>query len=258
MERRGMQETADAVGVKQRVQAHEKVLSAEHCQQLVAKLSDLAGDALGAQADVEMSVPVPISLYGAIMSALRPGSVSLVATGALAVENMESGSGMVMMPAKISGKAVPLHKDRYGGKCGDLVEGFSAVLYLSDGGAISFVDASSKRRVRDVSVVQGRLVVWDNVSLLHEVGPAEASAPRFMLVPMSVNPMGDLVAVGGGGGGCGGGGGGGGRGIPWSQLKTWQKAGVVVFFGIIIGVIIWAASNGAFNDTFSDSSSSGE
>ena len=60
----------------------------------------------------------------------------------------------------------------------------------------------------------------DNVSLLHEVGPAEASAPRFMLGPMSVNPMGDLVAVGGGGGGCGGGGGGGGRGIPWSQLKT--------------------------------------
>ena len=43
------------------------------------------------------------------------------------------------------------------------------MLYLSDGGAMSFVDASSKRRVRDVSVVPGRLVVWDNVSLLHEV-----------------------------------------------------------------------------------------
>ena len=250
-------QTADAVGVKQRVQAHEKVLSAEHCQQLVAKLSDLAGDALGAQADVEMSVPVPISLYGAIMSALRPGSVSLVATGALAVENMESGSGMVMMPAKISGKAVPLHKDRYGGKCGDLVEGFSAVLYLSDGGAISFVDASSKRRVRDVSVVQGRLVVWDNVSLLHEVGPAEASAPRFMLGPMSVNPMGDLVAVGGGGGGCGGGGGLYNRSqAPCSLAPRWLQnclnAGLIVFCGIIIVGIIWGLSTGAFNDTSSD------
>ena len=183
---------------------HEQVLSAEHCQQLVAKLTDLVGDALGAQTDLQMSVPVPSSLCDAIMSDLRSGGASPVAAGALTVEDM--GSGMVMMPAKISGKAVPLHKDRYGGKCGALVEGYSAVLYLSDGGAMSFVDASSKRRVRDVSVVPGRLVVWDNVSLLHEVGPAEASAPRFMLGPMSVNPMdqGALVAVGGGGGGDGG------------------------------------------------------
>jgi hypothetical protein len=241
-----MQETADAVGGKQRVQAHEKVLLAEHCQQLVAKLTDLAGDALGAQADLEMSVPVPSSLYDAIMSALRSGGTSLVEAGALAVDNMESGSGMVLVPAKISGKAVPMHKDRYGGKCGDLVEGYSAVLYLSDGGAISFFDASSKRRVSDVSVVPGRLVVWDNVSLLHEVGPAEAFAPRFMLGPMSVNPMGALVAVGGGGGDGGGGGGpgggGGGRGVPWSQLKPWQKVFVVLFFGGIIGVIIWKFS----------------
>ena len=48
----------------------------------------------------------------AIMSALRSGGASLVAAGALAVHNMESGNGMVMVPAKISGKAVPLHKDR--------------------------------------------------------------------------------------------------------------------------------------------------
>jgi len=246
-----MQETADGHKeakdpcVKQRVQVHEQVLSAEHCQQLVAKLTDLVGDALGAQTDLQMSVPVPSSLCDAIMSALRSGGASPVAAGALTVEDM--GSGMVMMPAKISGKAVPLHKDRYGGKCGALVEGYSAVLYLSDGGAMSFVDASSKRRVRDVSVVPGRLVVWDNVSLLHEVGPAEASAPRFMLGPMSVNPMdqGALVAVAFGGGG------GGGQGVEWSELSPCMKVFLVAWVVIIIGsflfglgYIIWEAASG--------------
>ena len=60
-----MQETADGHKeakdpcVKQRVQVHEQVLSAEHCQQLVAKLTDLVGDALGAQTDLQMSVQEP-------------------------------------------------------------------------------------------------------------------------------------------------------------------------------------------------------
>ena len=55
------------------------------------------------------------------------------------------------------------------------------MLYLSDGGAMSFVDAASKHRVRDIRVEPGRLVVWDNDSLLHAVCPADATAPRFML-----------------------------------------------------------------------------
>ena len=164
---------------KQRVRAHEQMLSAEHCQQLVAELKHLAGDALGAQVDLEMSVPVPSSLYEAIMSALQVGKASPVVPGALAGESKESG--MVVMPAKISSKVVPLHRDRYGGERGALVEGYSAVLYLSDGGDMSFVDASSKHRVCDVSVTPGRLVVWDNASLLHAVDTTEACAPRFML-----------------------------------------------------------------------------
>ena len=164
---------------KQRVRAHEQMLSAELCQQLVAELKHLAGDALGAQVDLEMSVPVPSSLYEAIMSALRVGKASPVVPGALASENKEKG--MVVVPAKISSKVVPLHQDRYGGKRGALVEGYSAVLYLSDGGSMSFVDVSSKNRVCDVSVTPGRLVVWDNTSLLHAVDTTEACAPRFML-----------------------------------------------------------------------------
>ena len=74
-------------------------------------------------------------------------------------------------------------QDRYlhGGKHGALAEGYSAVLYLSDGGAVSFVDAASKHRVRDIRVEPGRLVVWDNDSLLHAVCPADAAATRFML-----------------------------------------------------------------------------
>ena len=164
---------------KQRVRAHEQMLSAELCQQLVAELKHLAGDALGAEVDLEMSVPVPSSLYEAIMSALRVGKASPVVPGALANENKEKG--MVVVPAKISSKVVPLHQDRYGGKRGALVEGYSAVLYLSDGGSMSFVDVSSKNRVCDVSVTPGRLVVWDNTSLLHAVDTTEACAPRFML-----------------------------------------------------------------------------
>ena len=156
------------------------MLSAEHCQQLVAELKHLAGDALGAHVDLEMSVPVPTTLYEAIVSALQVGKASPVVPGALVGESRQSG-GMVVVPAKISNKVVPLHRDRYGGERGALVEGYSAVLYLSDGGDMSFVDVSSNHRVCDVSVTPGRLVVWDNTSLLHAVDTTEACAPRFML-----------------------------------------------------------------------------
>ena len=156
------------------------MLSAEHCQQLVAELKRLAGDALGAHVDLEMSVPVPTTLYEAIVSALQVGKASPVVPGALVGESRQSG-GMVVVPAKISNKVVPLDRDRYGGERGALVEGYSAVLYLSDGGDMSFVDVSSNHRVCDVSVTPGRLVVWDNTSLLHAVDTTEACAPRFML-----------------------------------------------------------------------------
>ena len=72
-------------------------------------------------------------------------------------------------------------QDRYGGKPGALVDGHSAVLFLAGEGVMKFVDATSQDPVREIDVVPGRLIVWDNSSLLHEVELGASSAPRFML-----------------------------------------------------------------------------
>ena len=86
----------------QRVQVHEGVLAAERCQELVAQLAGLAGDAVNTETDIDMSLPVPSALCDAIMSVMRGG-------GAAPAE-LDPAAKTVLLPAKISRKALPLHK----------------------------------------------------------------------------------------------------------------------------------------------------
>ena len=103
----------------QRVQVHERVLAAEHCQELAAQLAGLAGDAVNTEADLEMSLPVPNALYDAIMSVMRVGGA---APAALAPE-----TNTVLVPAKISRKALPLHKVTQSRACRALCVGHGPV-----------------------------------------------------------------------------------------------------------------------------------
>ncbi len=72
-------------------------------------------------------------------------------------------------------------EDCYGGKRGALVEGASAVLYLAGGGTMTFVDAKTGALHRELEIVPGRMIVWDNSSLLHKVDVGDTSTPRVML-----------------------------------------------------------------------------
>jgi hypothetical protein len=72
-------------------------------------------------------------------------------------------------------------EDCFGGKRGALVEGASAVLYLAGGGTMTFVDAKTGALQRELEIVPGRMIVWDNSSLLHKVDVGDTSTPRVML-----------------------------------------------------------------------------
>ena len=62
-----------------------------------------------------------------------------------------------------------------------MVEGYSAVLYLEGEGTIVFVDAQTSALEREVAIVPGRMIVWENASLLHKVDAGDGLTPRVML-----------------------------------------------------------------------------
>ena len=75
----------------------------------------------------------------------------------------------------------PFSQDAYGGKRGVPVEGYSAALYLEGGGTMVFVDARTGALEREVAIVPGRMIVWENASLLHKVDVGGSLIPRVML-----------------------------------------------------------------------------
>jgi hypothetical protein len=83
-------------------------------------------------------------------------------------------------PSGIS-SAAHAGEDFHGGKRGSLVEGASAVVYLAGAGTMTFVDAKTRSLVREIDIVPGRMIVWDNISLLHKVDAGDTDTPRVML-----------------------------------------------------------------------------
>ena len=62
-----------------------------------------------------------------------------------------------------------------------MVEGYSAALYLQGEGSIVFVDAQTGALEHEVAIVPGRMIVWENASLLHKVDAGNSLTPRVML-----------------------------------------------------------------------------
>jgi hypothetical protein len=181
-----------------RMMVHEHVVSADLRQQILAPLSLTTPWAQNAQ-DIQMKLPVPQSLYKTITSLLNSdlASDSNVRSGVDKTSTVYTHESTVLVPARVSSKSVPLHHDRHRDKGGKKVEGFSAVLYLQGSGKMTFVDAATRVTVGEVDIVPGRMLVWENGPLLHQLDAADTEVPRVMLGPMSVNSIGELVGVGG-------------------------------------------------------------
>jgi hypothetical protein len=185
-----------------RVHVHDTFVTAAQRERLIAAIAGPEGTP---PSEITTNTSVPASLHQRIMSILDPAL-----DGLDAVEDAEGATEVVEVPAKVSALDAPLHKDCYGGQGGLFSTGYSAVLYLAGDGLMTFVNAETRVVERTVDVLPGRLVVWDNETLLHKM-EASAKNRRVMLGPMAVGPRGALVHVEGGGG-CGGGGCGGGGG----------------------------------------------
>jgi len=71
--------------------------------------------------------------------------------------------------------------DCYRGKRGSVVEGISAVVYLAGGGTMTFVNVETGDLEREINILPGRMIVWDNDSLLHKVDVGDSTSPRVML-----------------------------------------------------------------------------
>jgi hypothetical protein len=181
-----------------RMMVHEHVVSANLRQQMLAPLSLTNPWAQNAQ-DIQMQLPVPQWLYKTITSLLNSDLASdrNVRSGVVKTNTVYTHESTVLVPARVSSKSVPLHHDRHRDKGGKKVEGFSAVLYLQGSGKMTFVDAATRVTVGEVDIVPGRMLVWENGPLLHQLDAADTEVPRVMLGPMSVNSIGELVGVGG-------------------------------------------------------------
>ena len=67
------------------------------------------------------------------------------------------------------------------GKRGSVVEGISAVVYLAGGGTMTFVSVETGDLEREIDILPGRMIVWDNDSFLHKVDVGDSTSPRVML-----------------------------------------------------------------------------
>ncbi len=61
------------------------------------------------------------------------------------------------------------------------MEGISAVVYLAGGGTMTFFNVDSGDLEREIDILPGRMVVWDNDALLHKVDVGDSTSPRVML-----------------------------------------------------------------------------
>jgi len=194
------------------------------CEQLRHQLVPNSSGLSAACKTLEMPVAIPSSLHARVMSLLQTGCVEEANPSELVAQDV------VVVPARVSTVGVKLHQDRYGGEERGLVKGLVVVVYIAGGGTMTFVDERSGHVQRQVDIVPGRLIAWDNTQLLHKVDVGDTAEPRVMLGPMSIAmdaataseeesfmqnhsghtaPPAVLVRVGEGGGGDGGGGGGG-------------------------------------------------
>jgi len=196
------------------------------CEQLRAQMTKGSWELCAASKTLEKPAAIPASLHARVMSVLQTGCVdeaSPESARALDQGQEFDAQGTVYVPARVSAVGVQLHQDRYAGEKSSLVKGLVAVVYLAGGGRMTFVDEKTGGVHREVDIVPGRLIAWENTQLWHKVDVGDKAEPRVMLGPMSIAmdtttassyavPPAVLVRVGGGGGDGGGGDGGGGGG----------------------------------------------
>ena len=102
----------DSRRYQQRVRVHDQVVQKACCQHLAAQIKgSRAAGAAASELELELSLDVPSSLYETIMSSLHGGD----AIHGARVPSVPGSSGgadihVVPLPAKLSAKAVPLHK----------------------------------------------------------------------------------------------------------------------------------------------------
>lgn len=109
---------------------------------------------------IQRFVQVPKSLHHRMLQVLGASSVAQAHCAALPDHPPDDDESAIDLPARASRWGVPLHEDRYGGYGGAAVGGLVAVVYISGGGSMTFVDKRSRAVLREVEIVPGRLVAW--------------------------------------------------------------------------------------------------
>ena len=168
------------IGLSAPVAVYEDFVAEAEREKLLAQLPDQS--TLNGATEIKQLVGIPSTIHHQILKILSCASP----TGFEALtpdEDHPESHDMVHVPAKMSRKAVALHKDKFCDK--EIVDGLVAVVYLTNGGTMTLINHESGQVERVVEISAGRMIVWDNRLLMHKVD-AGNSQVRVMLGNMTL------------------------------------------------------------------------